>query len=185
MTSCITVRLRYEPTNHPHLQNTQTRRLYLPSQWPPSHYSSSHKPNHESSFTKIQTKMKNASKATQWLQWVRACNVICHSLSSRRCNYGTGEQALSDEMVASDRRSWAGTRKCLAHLQSVTLDPGILQPMTAVQMLRDCGGLFTCTLVCVCVRNRHDGMYSHFSSSSTRTHEHTQICLQQIRVVLF
>lgn len=128
MTSCITIRLRYEPTNHPHLQNTQTRRLYLPSQWPPSHYSSSHKPNHESSFTKIQTKMKNASKATQWLQWVRACNVICHSLSSRRCNYGTGKQALSDEMVASDRRSWAGTRKCLAHLQSVTLDPGILHP---------------------------------------------------------
>lgn len=48
--------------------------------------------------------------------------------------------AMTDEMVASDRRSWAGTRKHSTHLQSVTLDLGIPHPWE---------GLFTCTLVCM------------------------------------
>lgn len=38
--------------------------------------------NHESSSGAIWTETKNGSEATQWLQWVSACNVICHSLCS-------------------------------------------------------------------------------------------------------
>lgn len=47
-----------------------------------SHYSSSHRTSHESSFRAIRTETKNESEATQWLQWVSACNVICQSLCS-------------------------------------------------------------------------------------------------------
>ncbi len=47
-----------------------------------SHYSSSHRPNHESSFREIRTKTENGIVTTQWLQWVSARNVICHSLCS-------------------------------------------------------------------------------------------------------
>lgn len=104
---------------------------------PRSHYSSSHRPNHESSFTKIGTKMKNASKATQWLQWVSACNVICHSLSSLWCDYGMSYGA------PCQRRWWPLIGE--PGQEPGTLDPsaicharpGNTASTTAVQMLRD------------------------------------------------
>lgn len=52
-----------------------------------SHYSCSHRPKHESSFSEIRTKTEKGIEATQWLQWVRAPNVICHS---PWCDYRTG-----------------------------------------------------------------------------------------------
>ena len=112
----------------PSLHTSGTHRLCLPQQQPRSHYSSSHRPNHESSFSKMETKMKNASKATQWLCRVGACNVICHSLSSHWCDYGMGYG------LPCHTRWWpligeAGQEPGSAQpLQSVTLDPGILHP---------------------------------------------------------
>lgn len=76
--------------------------------------------------------------------------------------------AVSDEMVASDRRSWAGSRKRLTHLQSVTLDPGILHPW---------GGLFTCTLVCVSTRDRMVLVLSFLFLLRTTTQAHKSVCI--------
>lgn len=47
--------------------------------------------------------------------------------------------AVSNEMVASDRRSRAQTRKCMARLQSVI--EYLIQNMMTVKMSGDCGGV--------------------------------------------
>lgn len=84
--------------------------------------------------------------------------------------------AVSNEMVASDRRSRAETRKRLARLQSVTTGPGNtgLENMTTAKTLGDRGGVFTS---CLCVSEWIKWSWQHLlyilsflSLTHTRTH---------------
>lgn len=126
-------KLKYQPTKPLHLQNTNTL-ILSPLQWAITLlFFCPHRPNHESSFSKAHSDC-GGSVLVMWFVTPSALLLV---------RLRTGLQtAVSNEMVACDRRSRAATRKHTSHLHYHT-SPG----NTGIENIMSAKLLGTCECV--------------------------------------